>query len=631
MNARCLSFIAWCACVGLVALPASAALADEVDPPASAARLSYLAGAVSVQPAGVDQWTAAIINRPLTGGDQLWSDRGSRAEIELGAATVSLAQNSSVTLLNVGDDAPQLQLSAGSIDIALRELDPSGWFEIDAPNAAVALVRPGSYRIDVDAAGDTTVAMRAGQAQVTTSAGQSISLRAGQGAQFGPNGNVDVAALGAPDDFDRWCAQREQRRAQDQDAGQYVASDVPGAQELGDYGDWREDPDYGYVWYPTAVAVDWAPYSYGRWLWVTPWGWTWVDSAPWGYAPFHYGRWAYLHQRWGWVPAPPRSHAVYAPALVAWVGGPGGGGVSAGVAPGVGWLPLAPGEVYLPGYRVSARYLHDVNASNTTIGSNSTITSVYQNPTLQNRYANQNAPRALTVVSQTSFASGQSVAGRTIAPEPQWQAAGATPRPPAIVPARQSVLGPAPPAGVRHPPVAIANRPVIARRNPPPPPASFDRQVDAMRANGGLALPPAALQQLRGPGSARPNIVLAPQMRAPLTPAPPRPPPMPERHVMPVTPVGATPPGEPQPPAPSAPPIDRRFIPERSPQSQPPLPARPQVNVQQQPPPPPREIEPLPMPAPPPKAPPPPPVQPPPNAKPAPQLQRPEIRKGEPN
>jgi hypothetical protein len=300
-------------------------------------------------------------------------------------------------------------------------------------------------------------------------------------------------------------------------------------------------------------------------LWIAPWGWTWVDSAPWGYAPFHYGRWTYLNGRWGWVPAAPRGRAVYAPALVAWVGGPGGGkAATAGIAPGAGWLPLAPGEVYLPGHRVSARYLHDVNTSNTIIGSSSTITSVYQNPGLQNRYANQSAPRALTALSPANFASGQSLAGRT------------------------------PQAAVRHPPLAIANRPVIARHTPPPVP--------------GL----------------RPRIVLAPQLRAPLTPAPPRPAPMPDRHVMPVTPVDSTPAAEPSP-------AERRMIPERSPQYQPQVPARSQVQQQS---PPPRQVE-APVPSPPPlprqAVPAPPSPPPPPNAKPSPQVQRPEIRKGEPN
>jgi hypothetical protein len=678
------SVVVFAAALGLVALSSMAVVAqqnsdeqqagDEVDPPTRAARLSYVEGAVSVQPAGLDDWTAAAINRPLTTGDQLWSDRGSRAEIDLGSATVSLADSSSVSLLNLSDEGVQLQVSAGTANITLRDLDPAVPFEIDAPNASVSLVRPGTYRIGVDDAGNTMVAMRDGQAQVITSTGQSVVLRGGQGAQFSASGDVDVAPLGAPDDFDRWCAQRAQRWARNQNASQYVSSDVVGSEELDNNGEWRQEPDYGYVWYPTQVAVDWAPYRYGRWLWVSPWGWTWVDSAPWGYAPFHYGRWAYLRQRWCWVPAPPRSRAVYAPALVAWIGGPRAGvSVTVAAGSGVGWLPLAPGEVYLPGYHVSPRYLHNVNVSNTTIVNNTYITNVYQNPGLQWRYANRDVPRGLTVVSQSNFASGQSVAGRTIAPPLQWHAVAATPQPPGIVPARQSVLGPAAQTPVKRPPIAIANRPVVVRREPPPTPPSFDRQMDAMRANGGQALPPAQLQRLRGIAGPRPNTVVAPQTprnapaasAAPATPGVPGGTPQarrtpdrpmtPDRHVMPVTPVTPAPPAlsAPPPPAPAAPPrsapIDRRMIPERSPQFQPPMQpraqgenlgmpqrqreaqpqeaSRPQPQVAPpppQPPPPPPHVD-----APPAPHPPTPQAQPQPKAKPAPQG-RAEGRQGEP-
>jgi hypothetical protein len=610
------SFLVYLSCFGLLALSATTAVAqqdgddqpydqtsaDDTDPPTQAARLSYVEGAVSLQPAGVDDWTAADINRPLTNGDQLWSDRGSRAEIDLGAATVSMAEDSSVSLLDLSEQAVQLQISAGTTNITLRALDPAASFEIDAPNASISLLRPGSYRIAVDTAGNTTVAMRDGQAQVITSAGQSVILRGGQGAQFGASGDVDVAALGPPDEFDRWCAQRSQRWTQNQAASQYVSSDVVGTEDLNNNGEWRQEPDYGYVWYPTAVAADWAPYRYGRWLWVTPWGWTWVDNSSWGYAPFHYGRWAYLRQRWCWVPAPPRSRAVYAPALVAWMGGR--GGVSGAVGPGVGWLPLAPGEVYLPGYRVSPRYLHNVNVSNTTIVNNTYITNVYQNPALQSRYANRNAPRALTVVSQSNFASGQSISGRTLAPPNQWHGELATPRPPGILPARQSLLGPALHAPAPRPPLAIVNRPVIARHEPPPPPAAFDRQMDAMRANGGRALPPAQLQHLRGPDNPRPNIVLAPQAprsttvthaaapaalreipSAPATPSGPNVRATPSRPMMPDRRITPALPAQPAQPAPTAapadaqrsPPVDRRFIPERSPQVHPPVQALPPV------------------------------------------------------
>jgi hypothetical protein len=74
------------------------------------------------------------------------------------------------------------------------------------------------------------------------------------------------------------------------------------------------------VWTPSTVRSDWAPYRYGRWAWVRPWGWTWVDDAPWGFAPFHYGRWVSWRGRWGWVPGSYVARPVFAPALVAWLG-----------------------------------------------------------------------------------------------------------------------------------------------------------------------------------------------------------------------------------------------------------------------------------------------------------------------
>jgi hypothetical protein len=623
------SFTVLLAVLGLAGPPGVAVMAQpsadepqipgavDLDPPTRAARLSYVEGAVSVQPVGVEDWTAAQINRPLTSGDQLWSDRGSRAEIDLGGAILSVADSSFVALLDLGAGAVRLRVSAGRANIALRDSDPDSSFEIDAPNAAVSLVRPGSYRIAVDSAGNTTVAMRDGQAQIISSAGQSVILRGGQGAQFGPNGAVEVAPLGPADDFDRWCARRAQRWMADQGATQYVSSDVVGSQDLADNGEWSDEPDYGYVWYPQ-VTPDWAPYRYGRWLWITPWGWTWVDNAAWGYAPFHYGRWAYLRQRWAWVPAPPGGHAVYAPALVAWMGGAG--------AAAVGWLPLAPGEVYLPDHRVSARYLQDVNRSNTRIVDNSYITGVYQNPALQRRYANRDAPRALSVVSQSSFASGQPIAARVIAPPPQWSAAAATPRPPAIAPSLQSVLGAGGQTPVKQPPIAFVNRPVLARHEPPPTPP---RSAPAPHAAPGTPGTPAT--------PATPVTVVTPQM--PVTPV----------TDVPAANTNATrlAPAATATPAPSrSTPIDRRVIPERSPQYQPPAqslpsvqshPSRPsQPGAQPQAGPglpvgPTREVESFaPPPPPPPPAPAPAPAAPQVKAKPAPQVERPEGRKVEP-
>src|SRR6202007_1399580 len=144
--------------------------------------------------------------------------------------------------------------------------------------------------------------------------------------------------------------------------------------------------------------VGWVPYRYGQWVWVTPWGWTWVDNAPWGYAPFHYGRWVVVQNSWCWVPTPKHGRAgrtVYAPALVAWAGA----APVAGAAPAshVSWFPLGHREVYVPPYRVSSGYVRRINVTNTTVADTTYITNIYQNNISPQRYAN-NTPTAVTTV-----------------------------------------------------------------------------------------------------------------------------------------------------------------------------------------------------------------------------------------
>ena len=237
--------------------------------------------------------------------------------------------------------------------------------------------------------------------------------------------NPDIEPLAPDDDFDGWCNERDLREEHSA-ARRYVSDDVIGYQDLDDYGGWRPVPEYGTVWFPHVSVVGWAPYRYGHWVWISPWGWTWVDDAPWGFAPFHYGRWVNYGGAWGWVPCPPRVVAVayvrpvYAPALVAWVGGPHfaagigfGGGVGVGVN--VGWFPLGPREVFVPSYHVSRAYINNVNVSNTTV--NQTVINNYYNNTVVNKnvsvnnvtYMNQNVHGAVTATTAQNFTSAQPV------------------------------------------------------------------------------------------------------------------------------------------------------------------------------------------------------------------------------
>jgi len=449
------------AIASLCSLAQSDAPADPGDdPPARAGRLAYAEGPVSLRPAGVPDWNAAPLNQPLTSGDSVWSDAGARAELDLGEARVRLTEQTSVGIVELSDRAVQLRLDAGSIEVSVSELADLDAFEIDAPNAAVSLLRPGEYRLTADNASSTSVAVRAGQAQVQDGEQQRLTLSTGQRGLFGAGGSYAITPPKSPDEFDLWCQQRQSRWAQERAAAQpYVSSDAVGYEDLGDYGQWQAEPDYGYVWFPTQVPAYWVPYSTGHWVWIRPWGWSWVDEAPWGFAPFHYGRWCHIGRRWGWVPAPPHARAVYAPALVAWIGGPGTAGAAVlGGGAAVGWLPLAPGEVFIPAYRSSPRYLRDVNLSNSRHLNAGTIAQVGANPSQQYRYINRDVAGAVTAVPQVNFTAGQSAARHRIDPPAPWQNAAPMARAPAITPEQQSVLGTltlghvaTPPATVRGP------------------------------------------------------------------------------------------------------------------------------------------------------------------------------------
>jgi len=353
----------------LLTLASKPAAADDDDPPSRVARMNYAQGSVSFQPGGEGDWLTAVPNRPLTSGDNLWTDRDSRAELHVGSTALRMGSETSLTFLNLNDRALQLRLAQGSLILRVRHVDDEDTFEVDAPNLALSLVRTGEYRIDVNSEGDQTrVTVWHGQGRVT-GGGYSYTVVAGQQAVFHGSDPLqyDIEQIPGPDGFDNWAFGRD-RREDRAEASNYISPEVTGYEDLDDYGRWRYVAGYGNVWIPAGVPEGWAPYRYGHWVWVHPWGWTWVEDEPWGFAPFHYGRWAYVPGGWCWVPGPVVVRPVYAPALVAFVGGGSGFHFSLAIGGGgVGWFPLAPGEVYVPPYRVSPTYVNNVNVTNTTV------------------------------------------------------------------------------------------------------------------------------------------------------------------------------------------------------------------------------------------------------------------------
>jgi hypothetical protein len=481
-------------------------VAADSDPSSRVARLNYLRGSVSFQPAGEPDWTSAIVNRPITTGDRLWADENSRAEMHIGSATIRLDEQTGMSFLNLDDRTTQIELSEGVLNVRVLRLDRDEIFEIDTPNQAFSIERPGQYRIEASEDGHTTmVTVRNGEGEVT-GGGRTYTVGTGVTGSFVGDDllRANIYKSSGYDDFDQWCQDRD-RRDDGAKSVRYVSREVVGYQDLDDYGYWQNVPGYGFVWFPR-VSVGWAPYHDGHWAWISPWGWTWIDEAPWGYAPFHYGRWVAVRNTWAWIPGPVTVRPVYAPALVAFVGGPhfslsvsiGGGGGN------VGWFPLGPREVYVPAYHTSREYVERVNVSNTTVN-NITVTNVYNNTNNTNiHYVNKNVKGGVTAVSQTTFINAQHVGKSAVVINQRDIETAPVSRHAEVAPSRNSVMGPGASEGkhVSQPRPEVINRGVVAKTPPPAAPVSFDRQQARLVAQPGQPLASKDIESLRPSNSA---------------------------------------------------------------------------------------------------------------------------------
>ncbi len=396
---------------------ADASAQTDQDPPTRAARLQYMSGSVSIQPQGTGDWVAGVLNRPLTNGDNIWTDKDSRAELNVGSGLIRTSNESSLTLTGVGDNSTQLELHQGTLDLWVRHLAEGETYEIDTPETAFTVQTPGEYRIDVDSQGNTSaVTVWQGEGEASSN-GSTVTIKAGQQAHFADDSSAapEVAEAPAPDSFDSWCRGRDNRDEHSASA-RYVSPNVIGSDDLDEYGAWSETPDYGPVWTPSSMPVGWAPYQYGHWVWIAPWGWTWVDDAPWGFAPFHYGRWVYWGNNWGWAPGPYSywGPGYYAPALVAWFGGSSwGSGFGFGFGGGIGWCALGWGEPFFPWYHTRWGYFNRVNIYNTRFHDFNRFRNGFGRPGFGAgfHYANLRSPHGRIAVSQRTLTHSMRIRG----------------------------------------------------------------------------------------------------------------------------------------------------------------------------------------------------------------------------
>jgi hypothetical protein len=448
--------------------PSGQASAPAENPPSRVARMSFIKGNVSFLRAGLAQWSQASLNFPVTTGDRIYTERGAWAELELGAYTIRMADASDLTVTNLNNQIVQFGLNQGSVRVTVHEILPGDTVEVDTPNGSLTLLGEGSYRVNVEPSGSfSTVIVNSGRLEITGS-GVSQMLQSGQAAKLTGQNPIIIESMPlAPfDAFDRWCEERDLRISSSKSA-KYVSRDTPGYEELDSYGTWQDVPEYGPVWYPAGVAVDWVPYRFGRWVWVTPWGWTWVEDEPWGFCQFHYGRWVHIGVAWGWVPGPIVPLPVYAPAFVGFIGGP-SFSVSIGLGAGIGvaaWFPLGPGEPFFPWYHYGGDYLRVVNITN--IRNVTNITNIINARNINEvHYAYKTV--GATVVREDAFRNGVRVADHMVRVSPETLAKASIVPHPAVNPTMHAAMPgrpvTAPP--VRSAPLAAARAVPRAGENP---------------------------------------------------------------------------------------------------------------------------------------------------------------------
>ena len=350
----------------LVTLAATAQTQGE--PPGRVGRLAFVDGTVSFHDDEQSGWTKAVLNTPLTSGDAIWTEPNARSEVSVAGTRVRMDGSTELDMSQIDDEQVRLQLAQGRIDVKTFAMDTAQPYEIVTPRGTVTLQQQGDYYVEAGSTQDPTrLGVRAGAAEIQGLDGKVLAVRAGEvGEVFGDGSALQLRTVQAapPAPAASWAA-RDRQVIYDQQP-QYVPAGMTGYEDLNAYGNWINDSSYGQVWVPRSTPAGWAPYRTGHWSYVKPWGWTWIDEQPWGFAPYHYGRWANSNNRWVWVPPQREQRPVYAPALVAFVGGLelaaqlGNQGRNAGP---VGWFPLGPREAYVPPYSTNRDYYQRINRS----------------------------------------------------------------------------------------------------------------------------------------------------------------------------------------------------------------------------------------------------------------------------
>jgi hypothetical protein len=347
------------AAAGPVGAADASAAASLAVPPARVGRVSLVVGSLSFHAAGETLWSPAGVNCPVATGEGLKTGPTDRGELEIGADRIAMAGDTEVEIATLDAHRIDLKLARGQIGFRLARLGGES-VTITLPGGSARLTAPGRYGIAAGTAQEPArLAVFEGRAQLL-GGGAELAVKFGAAAVL--SGGKPVAAPLEAAAKDAFAVSAPAAAAAVPPPPADVDANMTGIEELAAAGSWATAPGLGAVWYPKAVPAGWVPYRDGHWAWIEPWGWTWIDDLPWGFAPSHFGRWAEIGDEWGWLPGRKAADPIFVPAVVAFLGTAGFGiSYAGGHGPAIGWFPLAPGEIYWPSYSSDLRYIRRLN------------------------------------------------------------------------------------------------------------------------------------------------------------------------------------------------------------------------------------------------------------------------------
>ena len=344
MQARALIVSLW---AGVALCPVSAAAGPQAArTDLGVARVSVVKGDVATRRGDSGDWIATAVNSPIVEGDSVRTVGASRAEVQLSPGNfVRIVGDSEAQFVELGEKVFRVRVIHGTALYSELPDSPAD-IDVETPFAAVRPQEKGRYRVQVGA-DSTVIEVREGRTEIamehsasSLTAGQAMTLWQGSsGVEF------EVGRASNRDGLDRWAANRD-RELRRSSAYRYVSRDIYGVDTFDDHGSWRYVSSVGHCWFPRVPAT-WVPYRHGHWTWIDYYGWNWVPYAPWGWATSHWGRWHHDPiYGWGWYPGAPRLRHIWRPALVSFIGA----AIRGATFGHIGWVPLAPGEVYWPWY-----------------------------------------------------------------------------------------------------------------------------------------------------------------------------------------------------------------------------------------------------------------------------------------